>query len=89
MYSIVTQIIDGDTFAITPHWKWNGARGNKIRVSGFNAPEYGQPGSQEAKNRLGRILLGKLVEVFPIDLSYDRLLCDVYVGGQNLKYLLQ
>ena len=35
----VTSIIDGDTFAVSPEWKWNGETGTRVRPAGYDAPE--------------------------------------------------
>ncbi|MBL7068807.1 MAG: thermonuclease family protein [Candidatus Omnitrophica bacterium] len=84
----VTRIIDGDTFEVSPNWKFEGQTGNVVRPRGHDAPEWGQPGYQEAKDKLASLILGKEVELKnPIGLTYDRLLCDVYYNGKRLiKY---
>ncbi len=46
----VTRVIDGDTFATSGH-------GANVRLERVNAPETGQPGYQEAKNELERLIL--------------------------------
>lgn len=85
----VTKIIDGDTFDVTPAWKWKGHQGNRVRPTGYNAAEAGEPGYQQAKDRLADLILGKNVELKnPVDISYGRLLCDVYFNGRNLTAYL-
>jgi endonuclease YncB( thermonuclease family) len=89
----VTEIIDGDTFRITPGWKWNGKTGTAIRPMGYDTPKKGEPGFNITTTKLKELLLNKEVELKnPIKLSYDRLLCDVYFENKNLadffpKYL--
>ena len=87
----VTQIVDGDTFEVSPNWKWNGKEGNIVRPTGYDTPERGQPGYQEAKDKLARLILRREVELRnPIKLTYDRLLCDVYYQERNLaEYFLE
>ena len=81
----VTKIIDGDTFEVSPGWTWNGHEGNVVRPRGYDAPERGQLGYQEAKDKLTSLILHKEVELEnPIGLTYDRLLCDVYYEGKSL-----
>lgn len=81
----VTEIIDGDTFKVSPNWKWNEESGDTVRANGYNAPEEGQPGYEDAKEKLKRLILGKQVELKnSIKVTYGRLLCDVYVDGKNL-----
>lgn len=81
----VTRVIDGDTFEVSPRWNWNNQTGDTVRANGYDAPERGQPGYQEAKEKLERLILNKSVELKnPIKITYGRLLCDVYIGGRNL-----
>jgi len=35
----VTAIIDGDTFEVTPRWKWNEDTGTRVRPTGYDATE--------------------------------------------------
>jgi len=81
----VVEIIDGDTFKVTPNWEWDNKRDNVVRPTGYNTPEEGQPGYQVAKEKLKRLILGNYVELKnAIKITYDRLLCDVYYNGRNL-----
>jgi len=82
----VKEVIDGDTFTVNPGWKWEEQSGDIIRPIGFNTPEKGKAGYAEAKRKLSNLLLNKEVELKnPVKLTYGRLLCDVYIGGKNLK----
>ena len=81
----VTTIIDGDTFEVSPQWKWNGQEGSRIRPTGYNAPELYSYGGQAAKDKLSKLILGKQVELrtaYKIDRG--RLVCDVYFKGKYL-----
>lgn len=81
----VSEVIDGDTFKISPEWKWTGQTGDTVRPLGYDAPEKGHPGYEPAKKKLENLILNKEVELRnPAKLSYQRLLCDVYFGGKNL-----
>ena len=81
----VTKIIDGDTFEIFPHWEWDGQKGNVVRPVGYDTPERGESGYQEAKDKLTALILNKEIELKnPIKLTYERLLCDVYYQNKNL-----
>ena len=85
MASKVTEVIDGDTFKVSPCWKWNDKEGDTVRANGYDTPEQGQVGYQAAKERLEELILGKDVELKnPIKITYGRLLCDVYIAGKNL-----
>jgi len=71
----VIKVIDGDTFEVSPGWKWEGKTGNIIRAIGYDTPEQGELGYEDAKNRLEELILGKKVEIKnPIRITYGRLL---------------
>jgi len=81
----VTEVIDGDTFEVSPNWKWNNETGNIVRANGYNTPEEGKPGYQAAKDKLRELILNKDVElVKAVKITYGRLLCDVEYDGKNL-----
>ncbi len=82
----VTEVIDGDTFKVTPNWEWAGQSGNTVRPNGYNTPEEGERGYDQATTKLSKLIQGKEVELNnPITFTYGRLLCDVYLNGNNLK----
>ncbi len=86
MYRTVAEVIDGDTFKVTPDWVWNHNSGDTVRPIGYDAPEEGEPGFDEAKRKLKNLIEGKEVELRnPVKLSFGRLLCDVFYNGKNLK----
>jgi len=81
----VISIIDGDTFEVSPRWKWNGEIGTRIRPTGYDAPELHTHKGPVAKNELSKLILGKQVELgsaYKVDRG--RLVCDVYCRGRNL-----
>ena len=81
----VTAVIDGDTFDVTPRWEWNGQKGNRIRPTGYDAPELSAYGGQNAKNRLAGLILNKQVELgSPRTIDRGRVVCDVYYQGKYL-----
>lgn len=81
----VTEVIDGDTFKVSPNWKWDDKEGDTVRPNGYNTPEQGQPGYQAAKEKLEGLILGKNVELKnAIKITYGRLLCDGYIDGKNI-----
>lgn len=82
----VTAVVDGDTFSVEPGWEWDEKSGDRIRPAGFDTPEKGETGYEAATRKLNRLILGKEVELKnPVKLTYERLLCDVYIDGKNLK----
>lgn len=79
------KVIDGDTFVVSPQWKWQNETGSHVRPTGYNTPEKGQLGYETSKSKLVNLILGKDVELrkaYRIDRS--RLVCDVYFNGRNL-----
>ena len=81
----VTEVIDGDTFCVNPTWEWNNESGDRVRALGYDTPEIGQPGFEQAKAKLERIILNKNVELKkPVSITYGRLLCEVYINGTDL-----
>lgn len=81
----VTSIIDGDTFEVSPQWKWNGDTGMRIRPAGYDAPELHAFGGQAAKDKLSRLIYRQQVELrtaYKVDRG--RLVCDVFLRNKNL-----
>jgi len=81
----VINVIDGDTFEVSPGWRWNGKEGTYVRPTGYDAPELHEYGGQAAKEKLSKLILGKQVELgaaYKVDRG--RLVCDVYFNGRNL-----
>lgn len=81
----VIRVVDGDTFEVSPGWKWNEQTGSVVRVNGYDTPEKGESGYQTAKDKLKELIRRKEVEFKnPIRITYGRLLCDVYYNGKNI-----
>jgi len=81
----VTAIIDGDTFEVSPQWKWNGETGTRVRPTGYDAPELHAYGGQAAKDKLSRLILREEVDLRTAHkVDRGRLVCDVYFRGKNL-----
>ena len=81
----VAEVIDGDTFKVKTNWNWNGKSGDIVRPTGYNTPEEGQSGYEEATKKLRKLILGKTVDLKKvIKITQERLLCDVYFDGKNL-----
>lgn len=81
----VTSIIDGDTFEVSPRWKWNGQTGTRVRPTGYDAPELHADGWQAAKDKLSRLIFREEVDLrtaFKVDRG--RLVCEVYFKNKNL-----
>lgn len=81
----VDTIIDGDTFDVSPQWRWNGQDGSRVRPTGYDAPELQSYGGQAAKEKLTRLILGENVDLRSAHrIDRGRLVCDVYFKGNNL-----
>jgi hypothetical protein len=81
----VTKIFNGDTFEISPALKRIDRDESIVRAMGYNAPNNGENGFEEAKNKLYALVFGKEVKIdYPIEYFFGRLLCEVYFNGKNL-----
>jgi len=82
----VIKIVDGDTFDVSPNWRWNGTSGSRVRPAGYDAAELGTRGGATATRNLASLILGKTVELgaaYRVDRG--RLVCEVFFSGHNLK----
>ena len=81
----VTNIVDGDTFDVAPGWTWQSQSGSRVRIAGYDAPELSAVGGEAAKEELSNLILGKMVELKNcVNISYERLVCDVHLDGSNI-----
>lgn len=81
----VTRVIDGDTIEVSPKWSFKNKSGSRVRLADVNAPELKQQGGPEAKELLENMILNENVELKnPRNISYERLVCDVYLGNNNI-----
>jgi len=82
----VTSVIDGDTFDVSPSWKWdNGKTGSRVRIANYDAKETGERGGKTATRKLTNLIYGKHVELKnAVNISYGRIVCDVYLNGVNI-----
>jgi len=82
----VKEVIDGDTFTVSPNWKYNDKENDRVRPAGYDTPEKGDDGYEEAGKKLKDLIEGKSVSMTnsqTID-DYGRLLCDVTFDNKNL-----
>lgn len=85
----VKEVIDGDTFDVIPGWEWDGKKGDRVRIADFDATELNKWGVKSAKQKLQDLAEGEEVELKnAVNISYGRLVCDVYYNGQDIKELL-
>jgi len=76
----VQRVIDGDSFTVRKRVNHS----QHIRLANVNAPERGQNGYFEAKNKLKRIE-GKVVAVTPRGKSYGRTVADVRYKRRRVR----
>ena len=83
---IVSEIVDGDTFKVKNGWKWNEKKGDIIRPTGYNTPEKGEQGYEQAKQKLKDLIWEKTVDIKNAKIvdEWGRLVADVYYNGKNL-----
>jgi hypothetical protein len=81
----ITSVVGGDTFVVSPLWKWNGQTGSRVRPTGYEVPELFTKGGISAKRKLNSLLLGEQVEIGDVQrVDCGRLVCDVYFRGRYL-----
>jgi len=79
---IPKRVIDGDTFVLS--------NGQRVRPTGYNAPEKGQSGWLAAKNTLEDLVLGKTVGLGKTaNWDRGRNVRPVTVEGQPLEKLMR
>lgn len=81
----VIEVIDGDTFEVSPGWSWNRSEGYRVRPTGYDAPELGSLAGAEAKDKLIKLILDKNIDLgtaYKIDRG--RIVCDVFFNGRKL-----
>ncbi len=63
---------------------------DRIRLRGIDTPELSEPEGEAAKQRLAELLRSGIVRIVPRGRDvYDRLIADVFVGGQNVAEILR
>ena len=83
----VTKIIDGDSLKVR-----NGKKVYEIRLYGIDAPEYDQPYASKARKLVKRRILGKRVNIDPVEWDkYHRLVAivsykDEAINERLLRY---
>ena len=81
----VTSIIDGDTFEVSPQWRWNGETGTRVRPVAYDAPEIHANGGDSAKRKLSNLIFGKQVELRSAHkIDRGRLVCEVCFRNRSL-----
>ena len=84
----VVEVINGDTFKVTPVWRSDGqTEGDTVK---FMRKGSADAGTDEAKTSLEGIILGKEVELTnPKDATEEHLVCNVMINGKDITTLLK
>ena len=82
----VCEVVDGDTFKVKNGWKWSEKKGDTVRPTGYDTPEKGELGYEQAKQKLKDLILGNTVDIQSAKIvdQWGRLVTDVYYNGKNL-----
>lgn len=81
---VVTYIVDGDGFCVGDK-----DGGIEVRMADFNAIELNQPGGQESKRALKKLIYGKVVSCRAGRRSYDRTVAHCRLDGKSIGDLLR
>ena len=80
----VVAVIDGNTLDVSPAWELEDRTGNRVQVTGYDAPKTGS-GGMAAGQKLSVLVQNKRVELgSPRGVERGRLVCEVYFQGRNL-----
>lgn len=75
----VTRVIDGDTFETA-------SRKHPVRLAGVDTPERGEPGYEDARAALERLIADKTVEIdTKARDAYARSVANVKVDGKSVN----
>lgn len=81
----VMGVFDGNTFAVSPNWEWQGQKGYCVRASGYDVPKPNGSGSEVVKDKLASLILENAVNLrIKYRIIRPYLVCDVYFQGKNL-----
>ena len=83
---ICVRVLDGDTVTIADE----GQNLHRIRITGLDAPELGQPYGNQAKTELKELLLGKEVTIIPMGIDkYKRELASLRIKTGTVNSFAQ
>ena len=84
---VVRYVGDGDSLCVGPAGRSD--RWIEIRLAAFYAPELNEPGGINAKRRLKRVAMGKVLTCRAGPRSYDRVVAACMLGGRPLDSVLR
>ena len=59
----VKYVTDGDTFKVDPAWVFKNKSDDIVRPTGYDTPEKGESGYEEAKQKLTDLILNKTLDI--------------------------
>jgi hypothetical protein len=86
MKVVISEVLNGNTFKVSPEWLWDFNEGDTVKALGYRTPQNSQTEFEKAVRKMKKLLLGKTVELAnPVNLTEEgQLLCDVLVDGKNV-----
>lgn len=86
----VSRVIDGDTFLARIDLGFRVAITVAVRVRNLNTPEQNETGGDAATAFVHELIEGKAVVIqsYKDRRSFERWVCDVWVGGRSLAELV-
>jgi len=79
METKVIAVTDEDMLMVSPDWTWRGKTGFKVRPSWFYTVDRGVTRLDLSSEQARTLLIGRLVELVPIEIRDDELICHVRV----------
>jgi hypothetical protein len=80
----VEAVLDGNTFEVSPKWKYEGVTGDLVEATGYYPPKKGK-GGMSAEQKLSVLIHNKKIELgTPQGVERNRLVCEVFFRGVNL-----
>ena len=77
-----TEVVDGDTFYAHD--------GERIRLANVNTPDRGEPGYEQAKNQLARLVLNKIVDYQVVARDpWGRAVSEVWVDNMSVNQAMR
>ena len=82
----VYNVVDGDTVDVNVDLGFKVYTKQRVRLNGIDTPERGQPGYQEAGNKLRELVLDKEIQLMTYKQSkWGYFLADIYANGDYIN----
>jgi hypothetical protein len=81
----VVEVVDGNTVAVSPSWKYEGVKGQLVRINGLGIPKGGEVKQEIARCKLMFLVSSSVIGITRIHgRADDVLVCDVEYSGRNI-----